>query len=127
MKKETKRIPDKKYRIIKISEQAIFEFLYESFIDNQNRFFDVLDKNTSGESSIVTAFDIDWNTKEFICVARNELGNDEQLQFPVIDTKVLLSKLKDTTPSLYQDERFIELSEQQIADIQSGKSSDYTK
>lgn len=107
MKKETKRIPDKKYRSIKISEQTLFEFLYESFIDNQNRFFDVSDKNTSGESSIVTAFDIDWNTKEFFCVARNELSYDEQLQFPVIDTKVLLLKLKDTTPSLYQGERFI--------------------
>lgn len=127
MKKKQKCILDNKYRIIKISEQAIFEFLYESFIDNQNDFFDVTNKNTHGEASIVTSFDIDWNTREFICIARNELGDDEHLQFPGIDTKVLLSKLKDTTPSLYQDNRFIELSEQQIADIQNDQASEYTK
>ena len=127
MKKNQKFIPDNKYRIIKISEQAIFEFLYESFIDNQNEFFDVTDKNSYGEASIVTSFDIDWNTGEFICIARNDLGDDEHLQFPGVDTKVLLAKLKDTTPSLYQDNRFIELSEQQIADIQNGQASEYTK
>ena len=127
MKKGEKRIPDKKYRVIKISGKALFEFIYESFIDNQNSFFDVSDKNASGESSIVTAFDIDWDTKELICVARNELGNDEKLQFPDIYTRVLLSKLQDTTSSLYKDNRYIELSEQQISDIQSGKPSDCSK
>ena len=38
-KKEEKKIPDNTYRVIKISKDALYEFIYESFIDNQEIFF----------------------------------------------------------------------------------------
>ena len=117
-----KKIPENKYRIIKISEDALLEFLYESIIDSQKEFFDVSD-----DTSIVTCFDIDWENKSFICVARNELGEEEHLQFPDIDTEKLLLKLKDTTSTLYMDNRYIELTSTEIEDIQNGISNQFTK
>ena len=42
-KKQEKTIPDGKYRVIKIGKDALFEFIYESIIDNQECFFDVSD------------------------------------------------------------------------------------
>lgn len=122
MANKEKKIPENKYRIIKISEDALFEFLRESIIDSQKEFFDVSD-----DTSIVTCFDIDWENKSFICVARNELGQEEHLQFPDIDTEKLLLKLKDTTSTLYMDNRYIELTSTEIEDIQNGISNQFTE
>ncbi|MDD6236881.1 MAG: hypothetical protein PUB00_05815 [Clostridiales bacterium] len=122
MANKEKKIPENKYRIIKISEDALFEFLRESIIDSQKEFFDISD-----DTSIVTCFDIDWENKSFICVARNELGQEEHLQFPDIDTEKLLLKLKDTTSTLYMDNRYIELTSTEIEDIQNGISNQFTK
>ncbi|MBR4071212.1 MAG: hypothetical protein IKK26_01490 [Clostridia bacterium] len=100
---DNKKIPDDKYRVIKIGKEAIFEFLYESFIVNLENFFDVSDGTT-----IVTGFDIDWDKGEFICIARNELSENEHLQLDV-DTSQLLSKIEITTNTLFSDNRYVEL------------------
>ncbi|MCM1365598.1 MAG: hypothetical protein NC122_08465 [Faecalibacterium sp.] len=110
-KKKEKKIPDNKYRIIKIGKEALFEFLYESIIDNQKCFFDITD-----ETSIVTHFDMDWEKGEFICIARNEQAENEFLQCD-IDTEKLLSKLKNTTDSLYTENIYIELSKDDINNL----------
>lgn len=120
--KKRKKIPKNKYRIIKISENALLEFLFESVIDNQKEFFDVSD-----ETTIVTCFDIDWENRSFVCVARNELEEEEHLQFPDINTEKLLLKLKDTTSTLYMGNRYIELTSAEIEDIQNGVSNQFTK
>ncbi len=104
MKEKKKTIADDKYRVIKIGKEAIFEFLYESFTDKLETFFDVSDS-----SSIVTRFEIDWDKGELICIARNEKSENEHLQFDV-DSKELLSKLEATTDTLFQNNRYIELS-----------------
>ena len=88
-KKKGKTIPQNKYRIVKIGKDAIYEILREYIIDNQENFFDVTDG-----TKIVTHFDINWDTGEFICIARNEYGEDEHLQSN-IDTTKILSKLQD--------------------------------
>ncbi len=106
MKKKT--IPDDKYRVIKIGKEAIFEFLYESFKDKIDTFLDVSDS-----TSVVTAFDIDWEKGEFICVARNEMSENEHLQIDV-DLKKLLSELESTTDTLFQNNRYVELSKSDI-------------
>ncbi|MBO5858452.1 MAG: hypothetical protein J6R20_01585 [Clostridia bacterium] len=108
MKREKKIIPDNKYRVIKIGKEAIFEFLYESFKDRIEMFFDVSDMTT-----VVTAFDIDWEKGEFICVARNEMSENEHLQIDV-DLKKLLSELESTTDTLFQNNRYVELSKSDI-------------
>ncbi len=106
MKKKT--IPDDKYRVIKIGKEAVFEFLYESFKDKIETFFDVSDMTT-----VVTAFDIDWDKGEFICVARNEMSENEHLQMDV-DLQKLLSELETTTDTLFKNNRYVELSKGDI-------------
>ena len=111
--KKRKIIPDDKYRIIKIGKDALFEFLYESFLDNQENFFDVSDGTT-----IVAIFDIDWDKGEFICIARNELPEEfEHLQFDV-DTTKLLTKIETTTDSLYNGGKcYIEVPKSDIDNL----------
>ena len=110
-KKKQKTIPEGNYRIIKIGKDAIYEILREYIIDNEECFFDVTDG-----TKIVTHFDINWDTGEFICVARNDYGKNEHLQCN-IDTSELLSKLQDTTETLVLDERYIEMSEEEIKNL----------
>lgn len=111
-KKKEKTIPQGSYRIIKIGKDAIFEALYEYVIEHQKIFFDVTDA-----AKIVTLFDIDWEKGEFICVARSDYGDDERLQFS-IDAERLLSKLPNTTNTLFAPNRYIELSEEEIGNMQ---------
>ncbi len=110
-KKKEKTIPEGKYRIIKIGKDALFEFIHESLIACEEDFFDVTDS-----TKIVTTFDIDWNSGELICLARNDYGEDEHLQCD-IDTQALISKLKDTTSTLYYKNRYIEMSEEEIKNL----------
>ena len=110
-KKQEKTIPEGKYRIIKIGKDAIYEVLREYIIDSQENFFDVTDG-----TKIVTHFDINWDTGEFICAARNDHGENEHLQCN-IDTAELLSKLQDTTETLFVDKRYIEMSEEDIKNL----------
>ncbi|MGN1194156.1 MAG: hypothetical protein ACI4SB_01590 [Acutalibacteraceae bacterium] len=115
--KKRKTIPDGKYRVIKINRDALFEFIYESFADNLEEFLDVSDG-----TSVVTTFDIDRETGSFICVARNELGDDEHLQFDNVDTQLLLSKMGDTTDTMFKDGRFVELTEEELLRLQNGNA-----
>ena len=71
---EEKRIPDDKYRIIKIGKEALFELICEAFKDGEEEFFDISDSTT-----IVTSFSIDWGKGEFICIARNEFPEEEEI------------------------------------------------
>ena len=105
---KNKTIPDDKYRVIKIGKEAIFEFLYESFTDKNETFFDVSDSAT-----VVTGFDIDWDKGEFICIARNEKSENEHLQFDV-NIQTLLENLETTTDTLFQNNRYVELSKSDI-------------
>ncbi len=107
-KKKEKTIPEENYRIIKIGKDAIYEVLREYIIDNQENFFDVTDG-----TKIVTHFDINWDTGEFICIARNDYGENEHLQC-YIDTAKILSELQNTTETLFTDKRYVEISEEEI-------------
>ncbi len=110
-KKNEKTIPEGKYKIIKIGKDAIYEVLREYIIDNQEDIFDVTDG-----TNIVTHFEIDWNNVEFICVARNEYGENEHLQCN-IDTTELLSKIPDTTETIFIDKPYVEMSEEEIKNM----------
>lgn len=110
-KKQEKTIPDGKYRIIKIGKDTIYELLREYIIDNQEEFFDVTDG-----TKIVTHFEIDWDKGEFICVARNEYEENKHLQCDV-DTTELLLKMQDTTETMFIDERYVEMSKDEIKNM----------
>lgn len=115
--KKRKTIPDGKYRVIKISRDALFEFIYESFIDKLEDFLDVSDP-----TSVVTSFDMDWKSGSFVCVARKECGENERLQMEGVDTQLLLSKMKDTTDTMFSDGRFVELTEEELVEVQNSRT-----
>ena len=106
------RIPDDKYRIIKIGKEALFELICEAFKDGEEEFFNVSDSTT-----MVKSFCIDWEKGEFICIARNELPEEEEhLQFNV-DVNELISKIENTTDTLFAPGRYIEASKSEIDNL----------
>ncbi len=84
---------------------------YESFIDNQETFFDITDG-----TKIVTSFDVDWENGSFIIVAQN---TNAELPFGnEIDVKKISDAIDDTTNTMYADNRYIELTQVQLDEIQ---------
>lgn len=116
---KTRKLQDNKYRIIKISKEALFEFIYESIIDNQKNFFDVTD-----ETKITSHFDIDYATGEFIALIHNSSQNIKKaLELSEdINLKKLLHKMNDTTTTLFAPNRYVELSLDEILTIQNDKA-----
>ena len=57
---------DNACRIIKINKEALFEFIYENFINQEEKLLD-LETNVG----VNNHFDINWDTGEFIFIAHN--------------------------------------------------------
>ena len=109
---DEKRIPNDKYRIIKIGKDALFELICEAFKEHEEDYFDVSDSTT-----VVKSFAVDWDKGEFICVARNELPEEEEhMQFDV-DTYELISKIEDTTDTLFAPNRYIEVLKSEVDNL----------
>lgn len=85
-----------KVRVIKIGKKALFEFIYEKFIESQEDFLDVVPAEVSDW------FDIDFENGQFIFCAiksEDELGNF--LTMPKdVNLQNLMRNLPDTTDSL---------------------------
>lgn len=104
---------DKVCRIIKIDKDALFEFIYENFISQEEVLLDL--KSSVGISN---SFDINWETGEFIFMAHNGEDADENIiSLPKdIDIKKIMEKIPATTNSVfnpgenYKDFTFDELS-----------------
>lgn len=96
-KKTQKELPDDKVRVIKISKEALFEFIYEKFIDGKEAYFDIDALN------VTDSFDINFETGEFIfCVHKAESENGDNIKLPKeIDLQQLIKNIPDTTTSMY--------------------------
>lgn len=118
--KKVKHLAEGKYRIIKISKEAIFEFIYESIIDNQKVYFNLL-----SDLNFTSHHDINFETGEFITL----IGNDsDKLQLPEgVDLQQLMINMKDTADTLYAPNRYVELSLEEIMTIQSKGASKFAK
>ncbi|MCR5225809.1 MAG: hypothetical protein K6E27_01165 [Eubacterium sp.] len=103
-----------KCRVIKINKDALFEFIYESFIAQEMDMLDINDR-----VGISNNFAIDWENGEFIFTAYNsEDENGYDISFPTdIDIQKLLTIIPATTDSVlspgicYKDYSFEELRE----------------
>lgn len=84
-------------RIIKINKEALFEFIYENFINQEEKLLDLETK-----VGISNHFDINWETGEFIFLAHNSEDAEENIiSFPEdIDIKKVMGGLPDTTDSV---------------------------
>ena len=95
-------------RIIKINQEALFEFIYENFINQEEKLLDLETK-----VGISNHFDINWDTGEFIFLAHNgEDAGGNIIPFPKdVDIKKVMDRLPDTTDSvLNSDKNYKELT-----------------
>ena len=88
-------------RIIKIDKSALYEFIYETFIDNHE---ELMDMDAVG---VMNTFAINWETGEFIfCAYKDENENGEIVQFPKdIDLNELMNVIPATTNTVLTDEK----------------------
>ena len=95
-------------RIIKINNEALLEFIYENFINEEEKLLDLETK-----VGISNHFDINWDTGEFIFLAHNgEDAGGNIIPFPKdVDIKKVMDRLPDTTDSvLNSDKNYKELT-----------------
>ncbi|MBR2965365.1 MAG: hypothetical protein IKC34_02310 [Clostridia bacterium] len=113
--KKTKNLDENSVRVIKIGKEALFEFIYESFIADQKLFFDV------DPLDVVDYFDINLESGEFIfCVSKSEDSNGKFLRLPKeIDLKNLMRNLPDTTDSMFVPEktRYKEFTKEELVEL----------
>ena len=110
MEKQRKKLNENSVRIIKISKKALFEFIYEKFIDDQDIFFDVDPLN------VTDTFDINFERGEFIfCAYKSEDTNGKIIELPKeIDLQQLMSNIPDTTSTMYTDGRYREYTKDEL-------------
>ena len=112
MKNQT-TLDNSSIRVIKIGKEALFEFIYEKFIENQEQYFDV------DPLEVIDTFDLDFENGEFIfCVHKDEDKDGNNIEFPEeIDLKKLLKKLPDTTNTMFADGRYKEYSKEELVEL----------
>ena len=108
-----KRLDENTVRVIKISKEALFEFIYEKFIDDEELFFDIdlLD--------VISTFDINFERGEFICcVSKSEDANGNILRLPEeIDLQTIMKNIPDTTATMFADNRYREFTKEQLVKL----------
>lgn len=106
---------ENKYRVIKISKHALFEFIYEKFIEEQECYLEV------NPVEVSDTFDINFDTGEFIFITHTSEDKEGNIiSFPKdIDTQQLMMKMKDTTRTMFSDDRYKEYTLEQLLAIQN--------
>ena len=108
-----KKLDENSVRVIKISKEALFEFIYEKFIDDEEIFFDVdlLD--------VISTFDINFERGEFICcVSKAEDANGKMLKLPEeIDLQHLMKNIPDTTATMFVENRYKEFTKEELVEL----------
>lgn len=111
--KSKKHLNEDSVRVIKISKEAIFEFIYEKFIDEQELYCDV------NASDVASSFDINFERGEFICcVYKSEDANGNILKLPEeIELQQLMENIPDTTSTMFADNRYKEFTKEELVEL----------
>ena len=111
--KRKKRLSEDKVRVIKIGKEALFEFIYEKFIDDQDTYFDV------DPLKVTDTFDINLERGEFIfCVHKLEDKDGKFINLPEeIDLQQLMKNIPDTTTTMYADGRYKEFTKAELVEL----------
>ncbi len=108
-----KKLDENSVRVIKISKEALFEFIYEKFIDDEEIFFDVdlLD--------VTSTFDINFERGEFICcVSKAEDADGKMLKLPEeIDLQRIMKNIPDTTATMFAKNRYKEFTKEELVEL----------
>lgn len=105
-------------RIIKINKEALFEFIYETFISQEKELLDL--KTNVGISN---HFDINWETGAFIFLAHSgEDAKENSIPFPKdIDLKKVMDRLPETTDSVLNSAKsYKELTFDELRSLSNG-------
>ena len=110
MNDNKKQMTENSVRVIKISKEALCEFIYEEMIANQEIFLDV------DPLSVANAFDVDWENGQFIfCAYKSEDKNGNFIEIPEsIDLQKLMRNLPDTTSTMFEDNRYKEYTKEEL-------------
>ena len=113
MKKKHTPLTNDEVRVIKISEAALYEFIYEKFIDDQDTYLDV------DNLSVTDSFYIDWENRQFIfCAYKSENESGQILELPEsVDLEKLIKKIPDTTSSMYSGNRYKIFTKNELEDL----------
>ena len=105
---------EEKFKIIKISKEALFEFIYEKFVEEQENYFDVK------AIDFANNFCIDFERGNFLfCLYKFENEKEEFIEFPKdLDIKKIMKNIPDTTTSMFSSNRYKEYTKQELLDIQ---------
>lgn len=102
---------DNEVRILKIGRDAIFEFLYETLIGEQDNIFNV------DSLKVYSRFAMDWESGEFIFAVCNDKKDEKTKSFcESLDVEKLIKLIPDTTDTVlknmpYKDYKTKELCE----------------
>ena len=112
-KKKMSPLKEDEVRVIKIGKEALFEYIYEKFIDDQECYLDV------EPVSVTDSFYIDWENRQFIfCAYKSENEKGDFLKLPEsIDLEKLIRKIPDTTNSMYSGNRYKTFTKNELEDI----------
>ncbi len=111
MKKEI--LKEENIRVIKIGKEALLEFIYESFIEKQDIFFDV------NPLQIMDTFDIDWENGQFIFgVYKSEDSNKNIISLPKeINLKKVMKSIPNTTSTMFTENRYREYNKEELIEF----------
>lgn len=108
-------------RVIKISKDALFEYIYENLIDDQEDFLNVncLD--------VTNAFDMDFDNNEFIfCAYKSENEKGQIIELPnEIDLTRIMHNIKDTTSTLFDENRYKDYTKEELIEISKKSESNF--
>ena len=85
MKRKKQQLRDDEVRVIKIGEEALFEFIYEKFIDEQSEHLDV------DPLSVTNSFSIDWENRQFLFCAHKSIPNNRLKASALIEDILFLN------------------------------------
>ena len=109
-----------KVRLIKISEKALKELIYETFVEKQSELLDV------EPTEVSDYFEFDIENGEFIfCAIKSEDEEGNFLSLPrEIDLKKVMNNIPDTTDSVFSANRYKEFTMDELIEI-SGQQNKY--
>ena len=109
-----------KVRLIKISEKALKELIYETFVEKQSELLDV------EPTEVSDYFEFDIENGEFIfCAIKSEDEEGNFLSLPrEIDLKKVMKNITDTTDSVFSANRYKEFTMDELIEI-SGQQNKY--
>ncbi len=113
--KKYKQLDDNTVRVLKISKKALFEFIYENMLNEQESFLDV------DCLEVTNTFDINFEQGDFImCAYKSENSKGEFLKLPEsIDLQVVMKNICDTTDSMYNPNpsRYKDYTKEQLIEL----------